>query len=280
MKLSEYTIPYPILGIEGDFNDQVMSSSAWELGHTGKEYVIRLSFHVDDNGILDLVHKKKACFACEVDCSKTFYRRVFEYPEPSFEISIPKVSLGGNVHLFFSVVVKDDIVDYKNENFNNRFFEGYKFNLSKGHMLAYLGEGTFNADIKYNELNSLGSIVDVKTDIDSSFTYFDFGGDMITIYMPQSEFDDFRKSNNHTFSDFTHASVVQCALISALTSYKENRNTLWAQTLKIRVQSNKDLEKFSELESLSSKEIVELVSLLLDNPNKRMYENISKLLNS
>ena len=146
-------------------------------------------------------------------------------------------------------------------------------------MLAYFGREIFNADIKYEELNAVGSIMEVKVDVNSKFTYFDFGGDYITIFLPQSEYDNFRKSNNHTLSDITHASIVQCALTSALNVYKENATTLWAQTLNVRVQNDKKLEKFVALGDLSSKEIAEMVSIILDNPNKRIYSKLNTQMN-
>ena len=234
----------------------------------------------DDPILLQMVSEGKASYACEVDSPKTFFRETYKSKVPSFSVTIPKVSLVGNdVSLFFSIVVNENITDYKNNNFNQKFYEGYKFNLSQGHMLAYFGREIFNADIKYEELNAVGSSMEVKVDVNSKFTYFDFGGDYITIFLPQSEYDNFRKSNNHTLSDITHASIVQCALTSALNVYKENATTLWAQTLNVRVQNDKKLEKFVALGDLSSKEIAEMVSIILDNPNKRMFSKLNTLMN-
>lgn len=274
MKLSDFTIPYPILGIEGAFNDSVSVGSELDFETYQDNYVFKINLLLDDPTIVDLINKKKAAYACEVDCVKTYYRKTFKSSDASFSISIPKTSLVGSVQFFLSVVVIDYIENYNNKNFNQKFYEGYKFNLGEGYMLAYFGQRQFNADIKYDELKALGSIMDVKVDANSKYTYFDFGGDKITIFLPQSEFDNFLKSNNHTLSDITHASIVQCALISALSSYKENCDTLWAQTLKIRVQSEKKLEKFKELGELTGKEIMELVSVILDNPNRRMFNRL------
>ena len=280
MKLSNYSIPYPILGIAGAFNDNVLIKKELSFESTKDNYIFKITLTTDDPTLLQLIREGKASYACEIDSPKTFFRETYKSKDPSFSITIPKVSLIGNdVSLFYSIVVNEDITDYKNNNFNQRFYEGYKFNLSKGHMLAYFGRDTFNADIKYEELNALGSIMEVKVDVNSKFTYFDFGSDLITIFLPPSEYDSFRKSNNHTLSDITHASIVQCALISALNAYKENANTLWAQTLNVRVQNDKKLEKFCALGDLTSKEITEMVSVILDNPNKRLFAKLNTLMN-
>ena len=279
MKLSNFTIPYPILGIDGAFNENVIANKELKFESTKDNYVFKITLNTDEDTILQLIDKKKACYAFEVDCPKTFFRKTYKSPDSSFSVTIPKVSLAGSVDLFFSIVVTEELIDYKSDNFNQRFYAGYKFNLNTGHLLAYFGQEKFNADIKYNELNAIGSIMEVKVDVNSKFTYFDFGGDFITIFLPQSEFDNFRKTNNHTLSDISHASIVQCALISALNAYKENSNTLWAQTLKVRVQNDKKLEKFTSLGDLTSKEISEMVSIILDNPNRRMFAKLNTLLN-
>ena len=275
MILSNYAIPYPILGIDGAFSDEVHVSSDLKFEIDKNNYIFKVSLSLNDPEIIRLINDNKARYACEIDCAKTYYRETFLSPDGSFAITIPRTSLVGNTQFFFSVVVIENIIDYKSANFNQRFYAGYKFNLSKGHMLVYFGQQQFNADIKYDELKALGSIMEVKVDNNSSFTYYDFGGDMITIFLPKSEYDNFRKSNNHTLSDITHASIVQCALISAISEYKENCNTLWAQTLKLRVQNDKKLEKFQALGDLSNKEIMEMVSLMLDNPNRRMFSRLN-----
>ena len=274
MKISDFAIPYPILGIPGAFNDSVQIEKDLGFESSQNDYIFKITLSIDDETILGFINDKKAAYACEVDCGKSYYRQAFLSHDPSFNISIPKTSLVGNVQLFFSIVVIEEIENYKNKNFNQRFYENYKFNLSKGHMLAYFGQRQFNADIKYDELKALGSIMEVKADSNTPYTYFDFGGEKITIFLPQSEFDNFIKSNNHTLSDITHASIVQCALVSAISAYKENSNTLWAQTLRIRVQNESKLEKFTALEELTGKEIMELVSVILDNPNRRMFNRL------
>ncbi len=279
MKLSDFAIPYPILGIDGAFNDTVHVKRSFEFKSLKDDYVFTIELTIDDSQILELINQGKAKYSCEVDCSSTYFRKAFLSQVSSFNITIPKVSLVGKVPFFFSIVVTENIERYKNSNFNQKFYEGYSFNLSKGHMLAYFGQVSFNADIKYNELTQLNSIMEVKPDDKEKFTYFDFSDEKIRIFLPRNDYDNFVRSNNHTYSDITHASIVQCALVSALSSYKENANTLWARTLNIRVLNEPKLKKFSELGSLSNKEIMEMVSIILQNPNQRMFSKLNSLVN-
>lgn len=277
MKLSDYAIPYPILGVKGAFDDNVIVKSNLSFESKKDDYIFKVDLETDDSLILELIKDGKAHYSCEVDCTTTYYRKAFLSPDPLFEIIIPKVSLVGRVPFFFSVVVTEDIDKYKNDNFNQRFYSGYSFNLSKGHMLAYFGRELFDADIKYNELTALDSIMEVKADDKAKYTYFDFSDAKIRIFLPKADYDNFVRSNNHTYSDITHASIVQCALISALTSYKDYSNTVWARTLNIRAQNESSLRKFADLSSLNNKEIMEMVSIILKNPNQRMFSKLNTL---
>lgn len=240
-------------------------------------FIFHIHLTMDDDHILKLIKDDKAVFACEVDCPKTYYRKIFESKELEFQIQINRTTLVGNVQFFFSVVATTNIEGYKNPNSNQRYYSGYVFNLQKGHMLAYMGEQNFNADIKYDELKALGSIVEVKKDAHENYTHFDFSSDKIRIFLPEEEFNNFNLTNNHRFADITHASIVQCALFSALYSFKHYKHTLWAQTLDMRVKTDTKLKQFENIEELDDLQICKFVDLLLGNANKRMFESIKSI---
>lgn len=280
MKLTNFVIPYPILGIDGAFKDDCVVGSEMSLETQQSKFVFHIKFQIEDDMILSLIKEGKASFCCEVDCARTYYRMVFLPTDKNFVIEIDRTALVGNVQFFFSVVAIKNIECYKNPNNNQHFYSGYSFNLQKGHLLAYLGERTFNADIKYDELKAIGSIVEVKEDLQEKYTHFDFSSDKIRIFLPSEEFANFNRSNNHTLADITHASIVQCALISALYSIKENKGTLWAQTLLMRIKTDPKLKEFENLEELEGLQISRLVDALLDNANKRMFAKIDTLRNN
>ncbi len=277
MKLTKFMLPYPVLGINGAFNDHCDVDNNMTLETTQDNFIFHVKLKIDDETIKSLINETKASFSCEIDCSKTYYREVFFSNKAEFQVQIPRVSLVGSVHLFFSVVAIKQIEKYKNPDFNQRFYEGYSFNLQKGDLLSYLGETSINADIKYNELKAIGSIIEIKKDTKTKYTYSDFSYEKIRIFLPIDEFNNFINSNNKHFADITHASIVQCALVSALYQIKSYKNTLWALTLSTRIKSDEKLKKFENIEDLDDKQISELVSILLDNANKRMFSTIVSL---
>ena len=244
------------------------------------KFVFHIHLQMDDEVIMSLIADDKASFSCEVDCAKAYYREVFLSKEKDFVIEIERTSLVGNVQFFFSVVATKAIEGYKNPNYNQRFYSGYKFNLQKGHLLSYLGERIFNADIKYDELKAIGSIVEVKEDTVEKFTHFDFTGEKIRIFLPSEEFTNFNRSNNNLLADITHASIVQCGLISALYAFKQHKNTLWAKTLIMRVKTDAKLKQLENLEDLDGLQISQLVDALLENANKRMFATIDNIRNN
>ncbi len=280
MKLTKYVIPYPVLGIEHAFKEGCVANCEMTFETTQTKFVFHIHLHMNDQNIQSRIENGEALFSCEIDCPKTYYRKVFPSKEKNFVIEIDRTALVGNVQFFFSVVATRAITDYMNPNFNQRYYEGYKFNLQKGHLLSYLGERSFDADIKYDELNAIGSIVEVKEDKQEKYTHFDFTTDKIRIFLPSEEFADFNRSNNSYTADITHASIVQCSLISALYAYKSHTTTLWAKTLSMRIKSDPKLKQFENLEDLDGLQISQLVNYLLENANKRMFFTISKLCNN
>lgn len=277
MKLTKYMLPYPVLGLDGAFNDNCHVSVSLTFETTLANFVFHVKLEMDDSIIQGFINEGKAAFSCEVDCSKTFYRKVFLSKKKDFDIEIPRTALLGDVNFFFSAVALQSIEEYTNDNMNSRYYYGYSFNLQKGHLLVYFGEHIIDASIKYDELKALGSIVEVKEDSKENFTYYDFSGEKIRIFLPSAEFRNFTRSNNNILADITHASIVQCSLISALNVYKEYKNTLWARTLKVRVQTESKLKQFDNLDDLDNKQISQLVNILLDNANKRMFSTIDSL---
>ena len=280
MKLTKFVMPYPVLGIDGAFDEQCVANSTMTFETTLTKFVFHIHLQMDDEVIMSLIADDKASFSCEVDCAKAYYREAFLSKEKDFVIEIERTSLVGNVQFFFSVVATKAIEGYKNPNYNQRFYSGYKFNLQKGHLLSYLGERIFNADIKYDELKAIGSIVEVKEDTVEKFTHFDFTGEKIRIFLPSEEFTNFNRSNNNLLADITHASIVQCGLISALYAFKQHKNTLWAKTLIMRVKTDAKLKQLENLEDLDGLQISQLVDALLENANKRMFATIDNIRNN
>ncbi len=279
MKLTKFVMPYPVLGIEGAFRDGCVVNSRMTFETTLTTFIFHVQLQMDDEMIMELIQKGQASFSCEVDCAKTYYRKIFLSKDKKFVIELDRTSLVGNVQFFFSVVATTAIENYKNPNNNQRFYRGYSFNLQKGHLLSYLGEHSFNADIKYDELKAIGSIVEVKEDPKEKYTHFDFTGEKIRIFLPKEEFANFIRSNNHLLADITHASIVQCGLISALYSFKSHQKNLWAQTLVMRVKTDPKLKPFEHLDELDGLQISQLVDALLENANKRMFATIDNLQN-
>lgn len=291
MKLTKYVLPYPVLGIDGAFEKSCIATGTMTSDLTPTHYKFNVQLSMDDETIKALIDDKKAAYACEVDCPKTYFRKVYISQSNKFSFAIPRTSLiGESVPFFFSVIALTAIDGYKNPNFNQRFYGGYKFNLQKGHMLGYLGTKRFDADVKYDELTALDTIVEVIVDSTAEYTKYDFSGDKISIILPQNEFENFVRSNNSQLANLTHASIVQCGLISALYSYKKygDSSRLWVRTLNQRLLNDKKFSKFKPddgkasefLGNLDDSQIAEIVNILLGNANQRMFETITSLCNN
>ena len=103
MKLTKFVMPYPVLGIDGAFDEQCVANSTMTFETTLTKFVFHIHLQMDDEVIMSLIADDKASFSCEVDCAKTYYREVFLTKEKDFVIEIERTSLVGNVQFFFSV---------------------------------------------------------------------------------------------------------------------------------------------------------------------------------
>ena len=77
MKLTKFVMPYPVLGIEGAFEEHCVVNSTMTFETTMTKFIFHIHLQMDDEMILTLIGNDKALFSCEVDCAKTFYREVF-----------------------------------------------------------------------------------------------------------------------------------------------------------------------------------------------------------
>ena len=106
---------------------------------------------------------------------------------------------------------------------------------------------------------------------------FDLGGDKINIKLPTTMYNQYKESilGNKQFSTIIHSSLVFNALVTALLYINENEETLWARTLKYRIDNSSELESFrSTLDDQDAEEVVKLAQVLLMNPYKRLFESL------
>src|SRR5690606_5208836 len=101
-----------------------------------------------NNDLKKLLQESKAEFLCEATCTNTVYRENIVSDNSKIEFEIPKKQVKGKVEFICLLVAKESLFGYSNANAHSDY-SGFTFDLDKGDILAFFGEFTFDADIKY-----------------------------------------------------------------------------------------------------------------------------------
>lgn len=281
MKNKDVCFPHPVLGV-GDAvgpKPQVQAKIIEERD----DYVINIVVDIHNEDILKLVHGEYAAFVCEIVCPSTFYREIFYPQKSSFEIRLKRKDIAKRVNIDFSVTVTKNIRNYANSEFHPDY-QGFTFDLEPGDILA-LVKMHYDADIKYDKLQSAGSFMTIVPGHDDENTVYYLRNSKIEIQLPPALYDDYRVSFNGPgkHASIFHSSIVFNALVYALLSYddEEYGKTLWARTLKYRIELEPRLRKYADVfENKDPMKIMEFAQALLDNPYKKLLKSMHEIVDS
>ena len=278
MKFNNLSFPHPVLGIGdavdgiSDFlNDPSISVSA-------DSYKIEVECNLVNTDLEALVGESKAEFLCEATCTNTIFRNSYKSSSSRIEFEIPKKSVRGKVEFICLLVLKQELSEYTNQDANSDY-DGFKFDLDEGDILAVVGEFTFDADIKYEKLKAVSSFMEVVENTESEYTNIDLKKPKIEIQLPTIDYDIYKSSaiaQESKYAAIFHSSVVLNALLIALYSLEEYDDYSWAKALKYRLDSE---DQFKELTVDEKENIPEIAQRLLGNPFSRLL-NALQIINN
>lgn len=280
MKINNVSFPYPVLGIGDDVEPRPSIIRA-DISKTARTFKFDVDLDMQNHDIALHIKKGNAKYACEVDCSGTLFRKCYFSDKPHFHLELNRTALAGRVTFQLSVVVIKPIMSYFNSNFHEDYLD-FRFDLEPGDLLAFIGEFYYDADIKYDKLRSVGSFMQITEGKMEKMPKFDLGGDKINIKLPTAMYNQYKESilGNRQFSNIIHSSLVFNALVTALLYINQNEGTLWARTLKYRIDNSPELEQFrSTLDDQDAEDVMQLAQELLMNPYKRLFESLSGMMN-
>lgn len=280
MKNKDVCYPYPVLGIGDDVGPK--PSVKPQITEEKDDFVIHIDLEMLNADILKLIKDQYATFACEIDCPATFYRRIETSTEPAFDIRIKRKDVAKRVNFDCTVTVNKSIKGYTNSQFHEDY-QGFTFDLEPGDLLAFVGKLHYDADISYDKLQTAGSFMTIIEGHDEKNTLYYLRNAKIEIHFPPVLYNDYRVNFNGPGKhvNIFHSSLVLNALVYALMSYTEEEygNTLWARTLKYRIELEPSLRQYADvLDNKDATKILELAQALLANPYKRLLETMHEII--
>jgi len=279
MKFNDVTFPHPVLGIGDAISGKTGFIKDPEINITTESYKVVIECNLANEDLKNLLNENKAEFICDATCTNTVYRENVVSNHSTIEIEIPKKQVKGKVEFTCLLVVKENLFAYSNSK-AHQDYDGYTFDLEKGDVLAFFGEFTFDADIKYEKLKAVSSFMEVVENESITFANIDLKKSKIEIQLPSNDYNAYKSdsiAHEIRFAPMFHSSLVLNALLIALYNFDEHKEYLWAKALDYRLKKE---EQFKSLSIEEKENIPEIAQRLLGNPFSRLLSGLNIIVES
>lgn len=136
---SNFSLPYPALGLENDFKEGEFSVRPAIYSADGILHLKEETVEITNEYVRELFERRMVSTAYKIDCSST----LFSYC--SYEnkhIEIPLISLANSIKVEVFLVATTDIETYSSDSFNDDYFLGENngvFQVQKGNIIGFAG---------------------------------------------------------------------------------------------------------------------------------------------
>lgn len=283
MKLNDNIMfPYPVKGIADNVTSPPIEVEIRDESSVS-EYIFNIHvIALNDEDIQNLIDEDKAVYACEISCSYTMLLRSVLNKHGNFRIRLPRKKVGKRIDFTVTVVAKEPIPNYTNRFFHPDFKnQGFIFNLNPGEIIAKVSIFHIDADISFEKLNAIESILVVRQHHNEDAKRVDINceGEKIEVLLPKPNYMQFKDglAYDRRFSSSFHASFVLQALTIAITHYQHFLilEKLWARVLSARFATQSDL--FSEFDltgDIDFEDAYQIAQIILANPYDRMFNTL------
>ncbi|MBN8625467.1 MAG: hypothetical protein J0M17_08265 [Planctomycetes bacterium] len=242
MKLSHRAFPHPVVGNANDVVDTAFQAPI-EVHNDVANFYLKAQVQCSSRTVRKLVDRGDAVYVMHVECGNTFYRQAFEFSKPEEEVMIPGEFLNSTVEVNVVARAKRDIKRYQVENSHPDYGDA-TFAIRAGDILAVSEGYSFDADITFDNLKKIGSIMQV-VELDEpgdAPMAVDLTAEKITICLCKGDFENYKLiRQNKLLSASLIATLVLPALVEALTHLKGDHSdvegTRWCRSLKRRVET-------------------------------------------
>ena len=238
MKIRGRLAPYPLLAKTNDSYRKSSFDGIAELKASGGELRLEFRAVLRCASLKNLVRAGLAGYALHVESPVTSYRRLFEFNDAPFHLTLAADEVRGSLQVTPFVVAKAAIEGYASDDFHE-VYEGQAFSFARGHILAVDQTTEFLLQA-HDERETLPSIVRVEPlgrEAGEAALRVDCGSDYIVARLPQGMYDAYRRYAKGVYSATFLSCVVQPALTAALEKLQgalragEESRTRWQRVL-------------------------------------------------
>lgn len=214
MQISPRQFPHPVLSHFSDDLTDCEYQCTVKVASTSATYDFYVTAVTSSPDLKKLLDASKASHAIHLDCAKTRYRGVFKSNQKKFSFQVESKLLEGKVEISRFIVANEQIDGYTNNNFHPDY-EGNKFDIKCGDILALNETLVFQADKDIDPLKNIPSIFSIKVSKAEDAPPIDITLDT-KIYIYLSE-ENYRKFGVIRIDPGFRPVLVQMVLVPALT---------------------------------------------------------------
>ena len=213
-------------------------------------------------------------FVFHIECPSTSYRTIIKSKLGFENVPIHESLLNNKINICFFIIVKKDIKNYTNKNFNDDY-QDISFNLEKANILAIAKPFNIEIEKEKDNLVQMPSIFLIlkKNSEDKSGMEIDMMNDRIGISLYKTEYEQYSILSKGIFQPLLHSSVIFPTLIYVLENLKNSdlenfEDYNWFKTIK-KVLANMNIEL--NRETLEKEFSYDLAQKIINFPISRSF---------
>ena len=280
MEIKYRLYPYPVLWNK---NDDYKKPSKFlveiEAKENFKNIKLKINFLLKDKEIENLIKENKAEYVVHIEATSTYFRELISTREAEINYDLKDNDILGRLQISFFILAKEDILDYKNSNFNEDY-SGESFNLKKGNIIAIADSYRFDIEKNDDNLEKVSSIFSIcqKETVEQTGMTVDMNSDKIRIALNKTDYINYHQlSQNSNNINIINSIIILPALIFIFEQLKKDfdendfSDYKWFRALgKIFEKNNQSLNK----ELLENQLSIDLAQRILNYPIERAFNSL------
>ena len=274
MKFFGYQFPHPVLGRIDDFEILPDITHDYRYDESLDNHVFDFVVDLKDEYLKKLIKEEKAVFVCEVTCSNTLYRKVFESFQDFMTFEINNSLLRNKVELQLFLLANTSIDDYSSDLFGTNY-KGAVFSLEEGDIIAFFEHQSYLINTDASSIDEIIKISEHDDSVDRGVRYH-LQNDYIQVLLHSEQFSALKEvRNNPEIANILISSIIVPALIYASGFVNESHETTMGDKRWYEVLKEKALEYYQS-EYLDIHTVPAFVDKILQFPNVRLFDNLKE----